>query len=133
MFICANCHKEVSLDAWGTSHRNHCPYCLCSLHLDKEPGDRLSNCKGIMIAIALTQKIEGVDKYGRKREGEIMLVHLCQKCGHISINRLAGDDNEEKILQLVDSQVRLPSHIKPLTDKEKVKNLLLGTQLANED
>ena len=24
----------------GTQHRNHCPNCLTSLHLDNEPGDR---------------------------------------------------------------------------------------------
>ena len=28
----------------GTQHRNHCPNCLTSLHLDNEPGDRAANC-----------------------------------------------------------------------------------------
>ena len=32
----------------GKSSRDHCPFCLCSLHLDVNPGDRASDCGGIM-------------------------------------------------------------------------------------
>ena len=32
----------------GSDHRNHCPNCLSSLHVDEEPGDRASDCGGIM-------------------------------------------------------------------------------------
>jgi hypothetical protein len=40
-FRCGHCGVEVSLDAPGTSHRNHCPSCLWSRHLDRNvPGDR---------------------------------------------------------------------------------------------
>ena len=48
-FLCANCGKEV-LPLKKTS-RNHCPFCLCSLHLDINPGDRANECKGIMDAV----------------------------------------------------------------------------------
>lgn len=27
----------------GTQHRNHCPNCLTSLHLDNKPGDRAAD------------------------------------------------------------------------------------------
>ena len=30
----------------GTRHRNHCPNCLASVHLDDEPGDRAADCGG---------------------------------------------------------------------------------------
>ncbi|MBO0771672.1 MAG: RNHCP domain-containing protein [Actinobacteria bacterium] len=38
-FQCAQCGAEVSLDAPGTSHRNHCPRCLWSRHLDQRLQD----------------------------------------------------------------------------------------------
>ena len=36
-FICENCGKKVG--KLGYSCRNHCPYCLYSKHVDKNPGD----------------------------------------------------------------------------------------------
>jgi hypothetical protein len=42
-----HCRSEVSPDAPGTGHRDHCPSCLWSRHLDDErPGDRASECGG---------------------------------------------------------------------------------------
>jgi len=46
-FICVNCGKEIVPLSNG-SCRNHCPYCLCSLHVDNEIGDRQNQCRGIM-------------------------------------------------------------------------------------
>lgn len=95
MFKCFNCGKEVTADKLiGTLNRNHCPFCLWSLHVDlKIPGDRKANCLGLMKPIDLTFK----------KDGEIMLVHRCQKCGYISKNRIAGDDDPQKILGVKDS------------------------------
>ena len=39
-FICKVCGRPVVPTGAGSDHRNHCPNCLCSLHLDIEPGDR---------------------------------------------------------------------------------------------
>ena len=39
-FRCAVCGREVAPQGAGTRHRNHCPHCLSSLHLDDAPGDR---------------------------------------------------------------------------------------------
>ncbi|MCJ7545146.1 MAG: RNHCP domain-containing protein, partial [Phycisphaerae bacterium] len=39
-FICEHCALVVSPDPGGTAHRNHCPHCLWSVHLDLRPGDR---------------------------------------------------------------------------------------------
>ena len=45
-FICAHCGKEV--EPLGFTSRNHCPFCLWSLHVDVHPGDRANQCKGQM-------------------------------------------------------------------------------------
>lgn len=52
-FVCLNCGKEVSKHPEGSA-RNHCPFCLCSLHLDAVfPGDRASDCHGIMQPVGI--------------------------------------------------------------------------------
>ena len=87
MFVCKNCGKKVSEKAPGTHNRNHCPFCLFSLHVDNEPGDRKSPCGGLM---GPTGK-----KY--KKDGEEVLIHKCQKCGFVRWNRVAGDDSIEMV------------------------------------
>lgn len=47
-FTCRVCGRLVTPQSAGTDHRNHCPNCLSSLHVDIEPGDRASDCGGIM-------------------------------------------------------------------------------------
>ena len=42
-FICENCNKKVS--PLGYTSRDHCPYCLYSMHVDINPGDRQNSCK----------------------------------------------------------------------------------------
>lgn len=49
-FICKVCGRTVVPENAGSGHRNHCPNCLASLHLDIEPGDRESDCGGINYA-----------------------------------------------------------------------------------
>jgi hypothetical protein len=75
----------VSTDAPGTAHRNHCPNCLWSRHVDDSPGDRaaLDWCGSSMEPIAIT--VRG--------DGEWVLVHRCRGCGTLHLNRTAGDDN----------------------------------------
>ncbi len=115
-FICKKCGQKVSMTVIGTKNRNHCPFCLWSLHVDKEiPGDRYDTCQGMMEPVGLTFKDEGIDKYGKKRQGEIMLVHQCQKCGKENKNRIAGDDDAKAILALCEKK-----------DEEEVKRQLFG-------
>ena len=45
-FVCVNCGFEV--EPLGKTSRNHCPRCLCSLHVDVLPGDRANPCGGIL-------------------------------------------------------------------------------------
>ncbi|MCL5410632.1 MAG: RNHCP domain-containing protein, partial [Patescibacteria group bacterium] len=112
----------------GIKNRNHCPFCLWSKHVDEVPGDRNSSCQGKMEPLALTFKTEGVDKYGQKNQGELMLVHQCLVCNKFSINRIAGDDDNEKILEIFTKSKSLDKerinelkehNIKILTEKDK--------------
>lgn len=103
IFTCKNCQKKIQTKGpIGTNNRNHCPFCLFSLHLDeKNAGDRKSKCKGKMKTIALTFKKNKKDKYSKNKKGELMLVHKCNTCAKYSINRLASDDDSKKILKLL--------------------------------
>lgn len=94
------------------------------------PGDRKSLCKKLMRPIGLTFKEEGFDKWGKKKQGELMIIHECIKDNKISINRIAGDDDPETILKIfTDSQ--------SLSDEKKssLKNCqinLLNNQYKDE-
>lgn len=124
-FICENCGNEVAAEGnIGTANRNHCPNCLWSKHLDdKESGDRASVCLGIMEPIGLTFKKEGVDKYGKERQGEIMLIHKCVKCGKVVINRLAGDDQTDEIMGLFEEsksqKIEISKDIRILSEEDR--------------
>lgn len=52
-FICKICGRLVVSAGSGINHRNHCPNCLTSMHLDNKPGDRETNCGGIMEPVAV--------------------------------------------------------------------------------
>jgi len=119
----------------GTHHRNHCPFCLWSLHVDREvAGDRYDICHGLMEPIGLTFKHEGVDKYGQKKQGELMLVHRCQRCGKVSINRVAGDDDPQKILEILRKSSQSPLLVGEIgeirllkeEDRQEVQKQLFG-------
>lgn len=91
-FRCAGCRLDVSVDAPGTGHRNHCPHCLVSLHVDaRVPGDRAAGCRGRMEALSVSAR----------SDGEWMLIHRCLACGELSANRIAGDDNPLALVRLV--------------------------------
>ncbi len=90
-FICLYCGKPVCATPWGSKHRNHCPHCLHSRHVDLRPGDRACLCKGTMAPIALWQK----------SNGELMVIHRCNTCGMIKTNRAAGDDDPSALLSLI--------------------------------
>ncbi len=89
-FECRNCSGTVPTAGGGTLHRNHCPRCLYSVHLDHEPGDRASGCGGMM---------EPVSVWVRKGD-EWAIIHRCKQCGELSSNRIAADDNEMLLMSL---------------------------------
>ncbi len=108
-FECIHCQAHVYTQPMisGVQNRNHCPYCLCSRHVDhSQAGDRLSACKAIMQPVGLTVK-PSRNKYGGMNYGELMLIHRCSDCGKLSINRLAADDQVESLLEIFYASIGL--------------------------
>ena len=84
-FVCIHCGAKVS----GNGYTDHCPKCLYSVHRDKNPGDRLSECNGIMLPI---RRI-----YMRTH---ISILYRCQKCGLERNMRCAKEDSEDAIMSI---------------------------------
>jgi len=97
-FTCAVCGKECVPDGAASEHRNHCPNCLSSLHVDIEPGDRASECESPMDPIAVWVK----------KNGEWAIIHRCRRCGELSSNRVAADDNPMKLMSIAMRPVANP-------------------------
>ncbi len=90
-FKCGRCRAFVGPTLSGGRHRNHCPLCLTSRHVDlRRPGDRSSPCQALMPAIGVAYR----------PDGEQMVVHRCNGCGVERQNRVAADDNPIALLRL---------------------------------
>lgn len=89
-FACKACGALVVPDGAGSQHRNHCPSCLCSVHVDNKPGDRTSLCGGIMDPIGVWVR----------KNGEWAIIHRCRSCGALHSNRVAADDNPALLLSI---------------------------------
>ena len=125
-FVCIACKKQVPISRdMGTKNRNHCPFCLSSLHVDSLiPGDRQAQCKKEMEPLGLTfKKIRG-NKYKKENKGELMLVHQCVGCNKISLNRIAGDDDPKKILGVFTGSLKIAPELK---EELKTLNIELAT------
>lgn len=89
-FTCRVCGRMVVPGGAGSDHRNHCPNCLSSVHVDEKTGDRASDCHGIMEPIAVWVR----------KNGEWAIIHRCRICGKLSANRIAADDNPMKLMAI---------------------------------
>ena len=87
-FICENCGNNVQ--KLGYTCRNHCPICLCSKHVDVNPGDRAEDCHGLLEPVGL--EIDSKKGY--------VIIYKCTKCGMIRKNKAADDDDIKKIIEL---------------------------------
>lgn len=92
-FVCAHCGREVR--PLGYTSRNHCPFCLWSIHIDENPGDRACECLGLLEPI----RVEPDPRKG------YVIVHRCQKCGAIRRCRAAHEakvqpDDLDLLIQL---------------------------------
>ena len=83
----------------GAQHRNHCPNCLISLHLDNEPGDRAADCGGQMEPVAVL-------------------------CGKLTSNRIAADDNPMLLMSIAMRPLCTPPF--PLERIEEMTALMGG-------
>lgn len=107
-FRCGKCRVFVGQTVSGGKHRNHCPFCLASRHVDmRRPGDRESPCRALMPAIGVAFRADG----------EQMLVHRCNGCGIERQNRIAADDDPVAVMRLL--PVLLP-HGQARVDEELV-------------
>ncbi|MBQ6011592.1 MAG: RNHCP domain-containing protein [Alphaproteobacteria bacterium] len=84
-FTCAHCGAEVL----GNGYTNHCPKCLWSQHVDNNPGDRQSNCGGMMRPISVEQK-----------GGEFIITHKCEKCGKVIKQKTSANDDMDTIISI---------------------------------
>jgi len=85
-FICAKCGASVR----GNGYTNHCPECLHSMDVDINPGDRASNCGGLMAPVDARPWRDGY-----------IITHRCMRCGKLRNNRSAEGDNFERMLEVM--------------------------------
>ena len=86
-FVCEKCGTVVH----GNGYTDHCPNCLWSKHVDNNPGDRSSQCGGMMKP--LYTEID--------RHGEFTIYYKCEKCGERKRVNAAPDDNRELLEKLL--------------------------------
>lgn len=84
-FTCEHCGRAVI----GNGYTNHCPNCLYSKHVDIQPGDRESECGGLMTPVALEMRGE-----------DFRLTHRCNECGFEKKNNVAPEDKREELYEL---------------------------------
>lgn len=94
-FICDVCGRNVG--HLGYTARDHCPYCLCSKHVDINPGDRLCKCQGILEPVAIEPWKKGTYK----------IIYVCSLCKEVKKNIAANDDNFNKILEIMSNPVKI--------------------------
>ncbi len=93
-FVCEVCGFEVN--PLGYTARDHCPNCLCSRHVDINPGDRMASCKGILRPI-------GVEKF----KNTYKIIYKCETCGKFKKNIMADDDNMDLIIAIMSHPVNI--------------------------
>ena len=81
-FTCVACGLAVEPNS--VTSRDHCPRCLTSLHVDRNPGDRQNPCRGILRPIsALPHPKKG-----------FIIVYRCEACGETVRNRAILTGNQ---------------------------------------
>ena len=91
-FTCQFCGTQVK----GNGYTDHCPECLCSLHVDVNPGDRASSCHGLMMPEGLEHK-----------KGQMYISYKCTKCGYTHRNKSTSEDNFDALLALSGGAIAL--------------------------
>ncbi len=94
-FICEVCGAENP--PVEKTCRNHCLQCLCSKHVDINPGDRSEKCGGIMEPLFI--EVAGSEMKS--------IIFKCQKCGIKRKNKIALDDDREKLLEVIEKNRNL--------------------------
>ncbi len=87
-FVCEICGEYVR----GDGYTDHCPACLWSKHVDINPGDRKSECKGLMRPIRVESQRRGY-----------MIYYQCLGCGFEHRVRSFEEDDFEEIIKIISS------------------------------
>lgn len=87
-FTCIHCGRKV--EPLGYTSRNHCPYCLWSVHIDINPGDRACECGGTLRPV-------GADTDPKRG---FIVIHKCERCGAVKRNKAAEDDDRDLLISL---------------------------------
>lgn len=90
-FRCKHCGTSVK----GTGYTDHCPECLWSKHVDINPGDRKSECGGMMEPVAVEDKGSGY-----------VIYYKCTDCNHKHRVKSGSDDNFDEILKLTGRPIK---------------------------
>lgn len=77
-FHCQHCDSDVPVG--GKRPRDHCPFCLHSMHVDNVPGDRAAGCGGLLVPTGIAPSDKGLDIHYR-----------CERCGAVRKNRVLDD------------------------------------------
>jgi ribosomal protein L37E len=84
-FICERCGVEVL----GNGYTNHCPACLWSKHVDKDPGDRGEGCQGLMEP----RRVESIS-------GRFRIIHRCTACGFERPAPVLPQDDMDQVIAI---------------------------------
>lgn len=94
-FVCRVCGKSVPPLKY--SSRDHCTRCLCSIHVDINPGDRANTCLGTLIPTDITMS---------NKKGYI-ITYRCEKCGQLHNNKSANDDKFSTVLKVMNKSYNI--------------------------
>ena len=84
-FTCEHCGEHVT----GDGYTNHCTKCLCSKHVDINPGDRTNTCGGLMKPTGTEGTVSAY-----------FVLHECARCGARGRNIFGKNDNVEALLNI---------------------------------
>ncbi len=79
-------------------------------------------CKARMQPVGLTLK-KSRKKYGLAKYGELMLIHMCEDCGNISINRVAADDDATRLMEIYHHSLTLEGSLQARLKREEIQIL----------
>ncbi|MCL2157813.1 MAG: tRNA (adenine(22)-N(1))-methyltransferase TrmK [Oscillospiraceae bacterium] len=120
-FVCLNCQKKIGPLLY--SSRNHCPFCLYSLHLDIMPGDRKNPCGGLLKPILAEPDSVSKNTY--------TITFQCEKCGEKIRNRSAEDDETDLLIFFTTGEKQKRYEINIDNRLKKIAEFIYGNIIAD--
>lgn len=98
--------KSEPLSDW-----EHCPNCLCSVHMEDEDG---AECGGALLPIAIWVK----------SDDELRIIQRCRLCGEMTVSPLHKDDSPIKVLSVAARPLSSPAF--PIERVEEMTKMMGG-------